>query len=254
MSTCWTSCMISSTGQQCRITWSSTSRDVVGVTGSRHPHHKELYPILDMYPLELVHTDFLMIDNPMNRKDMNVLVITDHFNRYAQAIITTLQTAQVTAWALWDRFFTHYGFPASILSVQGHNFESNLIKELCDLGGICRITTPYHQQGNGQWQMVQFHFDKHDKDTTGWRQIPLKGFHPHHGPCLQLHEKQCNWIWPILLNVWVKAKVRPWSPVWTTNGGTAAQGTSWLCKLAGGQTAFGLQFSPGNAGTRGQTS
>ena len=55
------------------------------------------------------------------------------------------------AWALWDGLFTHYGFPNSILSDQGHNFESNLIKELCDLGGICKIyTTPYHPQGNGQ--------------------------------------------------------------------------------------------------------
>ena len=31
---------------------------------------------------------------------MNVLVITDHFTRYAQAIVTTLQTAQVMMWIL----------------------------------------------------------------------------------------------------------------------------------------------------------
>ena len=75
-----------------------------------HPQHEELYPNLAMNPLELVHIDFLMIDIPRNGKDVNVLVITDHFTRYAQAIITTLQTVQVMAWALWDGFFTTMGF------------------------------------------------------------------------------------------------------------------------------------------------
>ena len=39
--------------------------------------------------------------------------------QYVQAIVTTSQTAKVTAIALWDRFFTHYGFAASICSDQG---------------------------------------------------------------------------------------------------------------------------------------
>ena len=69
-----------------------------------------------------------MTENPRNGQNINVLVITKHFTRYTQAIITTSQTAWVMAWALWDGFFTHYGFPASILSDQGKNFESNLIK------------------------------------------------------------------------------------------------------------------------------
>ena len=71
-----------------------------------------------MYPLEPVHIDFQTIENPRNEKDVNVLVITDHFTRYVQAIVITSQTAKVMAQAPWDRFFTHYGFPTSILSDQ----------------------------------------------------------------------------------------------------------------------------------------
>ena len=41
------------------------------------PDHEELYSILATYPLELVHIDFLMIENSRNGKDMNVLVITN---------------------------------------------------------------------------------------------------------------------------------------------------------------------------------
>ena len=37
------------------------------------------------YLLELVHVDFLQIGGKKDaRKDINVLVITDHFTRYAQ--------------------------------------------------------------------------------------------------------------------------------------------------------------------------
>ena len=71
------------------------------------------------YPLELVHIDFLTIENPKTGKDLNVLVITDHFTWYTQVIITTLQMVRVMAKALWDGLFTHSGFPVSILSDQG---------------------------------------------------------------------------------------------------------------------------------------
>ena len=41
------------------------------------PKQEELYAILAMYPL--VHIDFLTFENPKTGKDINVLVITDHF-------------------------------------------------------------------------------------------------------------------------------------------------------------------------------
>ena len=81
----------------------------------------------------------------------NVLVITDHFSRYAQAFPTKNQTARTTARVLFDQFIVHYGFPARIHSDQGQNFESKLIQELCLIAGVEKShTTPYHAMGNGQ--------------------------------------------------------------------------------------------------------
>ena len=113
-------------------------------------HVAPLQPIHVTQPLELVHMDYLSLE-PSKGNIENVLVITDHFTRYALAYPSKTQTAQATARILWDNFICHYGFPKKFISDQGRNFESDLIKELCKIAGVKKLhITPYHPQGNGQ--------------------------------------------------------------------------------------------------------
>ena len=113
-------------------------------------HVAPLQPIHVTQPLELVHMDYLSLE-PSKGNIENVLVITDHFTRYALAYPSKTQTAQATARILWDNFICHYGFPEKFISDQGRNFESDLFKELCKIAGVQKLhTTPYHPQGNGQ--------------------------------------------------------------------------------------------------------
>ena len=115
-------------------------------------HVAPLQPIHVTQPLELVHMDYLSLQ-PSKGNIKNVLVITDHFTRYALAYPSKTQTAQATARILWDNFICHYGFPEKLISDQGRNFESDLIKELCKIAGVKKLhTTPYHPQGNGQYE------------------------------------------------------------------------------------------------------
>ena len=80
----------------------------------------------------------------------NILVVVDHFNKYAQAIPTKNQTAKTTANALFNNYFVHYGYPLRLHSDQGANFTGKVISELCKMTGIERsVTTPYHPMGNG---------------------------------------------------------------------------------------------------------
>ena len=109
-----------------------------------------LKSIVATHPLELVHLGFLCLE-PGKGQEENVLVITDHFTRYAQAYVTRTQTAQTMAKTLWDKFIVHYGLPKKILTDQGCNFESQLVADLCELMGVRKIwTSPYHPQTNGQ--------------------------------------------------------------------------------------------------------
>ena len=108
-----------------------------------------LVNITSTQPMELVCIDFLTIE-PSKGGIENVLVITDHFTRYAQAFPTANQSARTTAKVLFENFIVHYGFPARIHSDQGRNFEGQIITQLCHLAGIEKSrTTPYHPMGNG---------------------------------------------------------------------------------------------------------
>jgi hypothetical protein len=79
----------------------------------------------------------------------DVLVITDHFTRYAKAIPCRNQKANTTAKALFEHFIAHYSFPEQLHSDQGRNFESQVIKELCKLANVQKTrTTPFHPMGN----------------------------------------------------------------------------------------------------------
>ncbi len=109
-----------------------------------------LVSITTTHPLELVAMDFLTLE-PSKGNFQHILVITDHFTKFAQAIPTKNMTARTTADALFNNFIVHYGIPSRIHSDQGANFESKLIKELCVILGMEKSrTTAYHPMGNGQ--------------------------------------------------------------------------------------------------------
>lgn len=111
------------------------------------PQKAEMQGVDATYPLELLSIDFLTIE--VKGIKQNILVVMDVFTKFATAILTKDQKAKTVANALWKQFFMIYGFPSRILSDQGRDFESNLIREVCQLAGIdkCR-TTPYHPSSN----------------------------------------------------------------------------------------------------------
>ena len=92
------------------------AKDHVGVVRDvRWPRGDNKWPPLQPYhadaPMELVHMDYLTIDHGRTKKDVNILIITDHYSRFAQAIKTPNQTALATAQAAWDHFFQQIWIP-----------------------------------------------------------------------------------------------------------------------------------------------
>ena len=86
----------------------------------------------------------------------NVLVMTDHFMRYALVVVMKDQMAKTVAKVFYECFIAVFGVPSKLLSDSGVNFTSALVEELCSAFGIqkCR-TTAYCAQCNGQ--VERFH-------------------------------------------------------------------------------------------------
>lgn len=101
-------------------------------------------------PLEVLAIDFTLLESATDGRE-NVLVMTDVFSKYTQAIPTKDQSARTVAKILVDCWFSHFGVPKRIHSDQGRNLESILVAQLCQQYGIEKSrTTAYHPQGNGQ--------------------------------------------------------------------------------------------------------
>ena len=81
----------------------------------------------------------------------NVLVITDHFTRYALVVMTKDQTAKTISKVLYERFIVVFGVLAKLLSDWGANFTSVLVEAFCTAFSIQKCqTTAYHPQCNRQ--------------------------------------------------------------------------------------------------------
>ena len=85
----------------------------------------------------------------------NVLVVVDHFTWYMQAFITKSHTVRMTAWVLYNNYFSVFGFPQCLMSDQGTKFCGKVIAAMCSLLGIEKIgTTLYHPQTNESAERV----------------------------------------------------------------------------------------------------
>lgn len=142
-----------------RFYWHGMERDIRGYVRccrrcvlSKSPAPEARAPlesITTSRPFELVCIDFWSAEDSSN-KSLDVLVVTDHFTKLAQAYLCPNQSAKVVAQQLWNNFFCVYGFPERIHSDQGANFESSLIAEMLLVAGVQKShTIPYHPMGNG---------------------------------------------------------------------------------------------------------
>ena len=63
------------------------------------------------HPMELIHMDYIMMESGKPddklKQDMNVLVITEHFTRYAQAFVLPSWATKVEAQTMWDEYFIY---------------------------------------------------------------------------------------------------------------------------------------------------
>lgn len=110
-------------------------------------------PLISIPPMDEPFTRIAMdIVGPLVRTQQGnkyILVVCDYGTKYPEAIPLKTIDAEIVANALID-IFSRTGIPREILSDQGSNFMSALMKQLCSLLKIKKLnTSPYHPQANG---------------------------------------------------------------------------------------------------------
>ena len=82
-------------------------------------------------PLRMIATDILGPFPELQGRNNNILVVQIFFTRWTEAYPIPNQDATTIARKLTDEFFFRYSVPEQLHSDQGHQFESELIAEVC---------------------------------------------------------------------------------------------------------------------------
>ncbi|GFU81418.1 retrovirus-related Pol polyprotein from transposon 17.6 [Trichonephila clavipes] len=109
-----------------------------------------LIPIVSNYPNEIVRLD-LLGPYPVSRVRRNryVLVITDHFSKWAEIIPLKKASARVIADNFFDNYVSRFGAPIKLISDNGPQFISDIFENLSERLGIRHVkTVVYRSQAN----------------------------------------------------------------------------------------------------------
>ena len=102
------------------------------------------------FPMERLAIDILGELQMTPNGNKYILVISDYFTKWTEALPMPNMEACTVAKTLVDFVLCRFGIPLKIHSDQGRQFESNLFKEMCKLLGIEKTrTTPYHPESDG---------------------------------------------------------------------------------------------------------
>lgn len=119
----------------------------------KKPNHETRTPlvsIISTHPFKLVSVDFLHLDKCKGGYEY-ILVIVDHFTRFAQAYPTTSKSGKVVTGKIFNDYALKFGFPMRIHHDQGGEFENQLFSQLSKYCSVASLrTSPYHPQVNGQ--------------------------------------------------------------------------------------------------------
>lgn len=141
-----------------------------------------LTPIKSTHPFQLVCVDFLHLETCKHGYEY-ILVIMDHFTRFAQAYATKNKSAKTVVQCLFEDFTLKFGFPERVHHDMGKEFENQLVAELQKVCGIRGShTTPYLPMGNGQVErfnqtLLSMLRTLDDNEKTDWKRSLPKVVH-----------------------------------------------------------------------------
>ena len=156
--------------------WIGTCAVCVSRKPSPYGKVGRLHPLDATEPFSMWGMDLLELPTS-TRKNKYLLIMTDYFTRWVEAIPLSNKEAITVAGVLYREIFCRYGAPQSILTDQGKEFNNELLSTLCLAYGVKKLmTTVKKSSTNGLterfnrtlWDMLskkgqeeQFKWDQH---------------------------------------------------------------------------------------------
>ena len=111
-----------------------------------HPHE------LATAPFQVIGMDFLGPIRPASPNgNIYVMVMTDYFSKWVEAVALPNETAETTVDCLNKNIVQRHGPPKIIVSDRGSNFTAKLFRSFCKTLHIeQRLTTSYNPASNGE--------------------------------------------------------------------------------------------------------
>jgi len=110
-----------------------------------------LQPQVHLEPFEKWTLDFIGPINPTSNGKKFILVCTDYITKLVEAKALVWATEQTVVNFIFEEIFVRYGVPREIVTDQGTQFTSKLVKDITEKYQIKHIrSTPCHPQANGQ--------------------------------------------------------------------------------------------------------
>ena len=144
-----------------------------------------LKPITTSRPWQLVGSDFMGPFKQSRFGNSYIITAIDNHTKYLEAAPTPSFDAEITASFIFGNVMCRYGMVEQILTDQGVNFESKLLKHLCILMGTDKLhTSTYHAAGNGAAErpnktlkpnIAKFVNDQHD-DWDKWLMFAVSAY------------------------------------------------------------------------------
>ena len=112
--------------------------------------HGHMRNIVAKAPMDFVTMDILSGFSVAADSSKYILVVCDHFTKWVKAYALPDQEASTCMRAIYDGFFSRFGYPLQIHTDQTRIFESALFKEMCALTEVNKSrTTPFHPRSDG---------------------------------------------------------------------------------------------------------
>ena len=145
----------------------------------RYIHQKQalLKPLPIGQTFSRLHIDILGPINKTKEGYRYILMVVDSFSKWTEAFPLHTMEAREVAWKIYDEVICRFGCPESILTDRGQNFMSTLLKEICNILGITKLSTSsYHAACNAQVErmnsvVLQKLRIYGNKEQTDWAQL-----------------------------------------------------------------------------------